>query len=72
MLLLNECGNFLEAGDLSNEMEINTCEQDWQRRLENEDARPESIQVYDGAAAEFRWYVVPRSWVKLPALKGRR
>ena len=42
------------------EMEINTCDRAWQRRLENDGAKPESIQVYDGAVAEFRWYVVPR------------
>ena len=63
---------FLEAGELSDGMEINTCDRAWQRRLENDGARPESIQVYEGAAAEFRWYLVPRTWVKLPAKSGRR
>ena len=61
--------SFIETEPL---MEVNTCDRAWQRRLENDGARPESIQVYDGAAAEFRWYLTPRSWSKLPAKAGRR
>ena len=61
--------SFIETEAL---MEINTCDRAWQRRLENDGAGPGYIQVYDGAAAEFRWYLVPRSWAKLPARGGRR
>ena len=53
-------------------MEINTCHRTWRRRLDNDGARPESILVAEGAAAEFRWYLVSRDWVKLPAKSGRR
>ena len=52
--------------------EVITCEANWQRRLENEGAHPESIQVYDGGKVEHRWYLVPRTWVKLPSPRGRR
>ena len=37
---------------------------------ENEGARPPSIQVYDGAAAQFRWYLVPRSWATCQQSRG--
>ncbi len=47
--------------------EICTMQTKWQRRLEHDGARPESITVYgDGHGAEFRWYVVPKSWVRMP------
>ena len=53
-------------------MEISTCNQSWHRRLEEAGANPESIQVFEGAAAEFRWYLCPRSWSKLPAKSGKK
>ena len=53
-------------------MEVNTGDPAWQWRLEADVARPESIHVCDGAVAEFRWYLVPRAWLKLPAKSGRR
>ena len=53
-------------------MEINTCNKSWHRRLEQAGAKPESIQVHEGAAAEFRWYLTPRRWSKLPAKSGKK
>jgi hypothetical protein len=61
--------NFLENQPLA---EINTCRKDWHRRLENEGARPQSIDAARDSGGEFRWYLVPKSWVKLPALTGKR
>jgi len=53
-------------------MEINTCDHAWQRRMENDGAKPEFIHVYEGAAAEFRYYLVPCSWFKRPAKSGKK
>jgi hypothetical protein len=61
--------NFLENQPLA---EINTCRKDCHRRLENEGARPQSIDAARDSGGEFRWYLVPKSWVKLPALTGKR
>jgi len=48
------------------EVEVNTCHTDWMRRLEQDGAIPQSIQVYDQSDGEFRWYIIPRTWVKPP------
>jgi hypothetical protein len=61
--------NFLQTGVLA---EVNTCRKDWHRRLEGEGARPESIDAARDGGGEFRWYKIPRHWVKLPAATGRR
>jgi hypothetical protein len=61
--------DFIES---ERDAEVTTCQADWQRRLENEGARPESIQVYDGGTVEHRWYIVAKSWIKLPSPLGRR
>jgi hypothetical protein len=50
--------NFLETEPLA---EINTCRKDWHRRLENEAARPESIDAARDGGGEFRWYKVPNA-----------
>jgi len=51
---------------IEKEVEVNTCHPDWMRRLEQDGAIPQSIQVYDQSDGEFRFYVIPRSWVKPP------
>jgi hypothetical protein len=61
--------NFNAAEQLA---EVNTCRPEWHRRLEQCGAVPESIQVYEVGDGEFRWYLVPKSWIKLPAnIQGR-
>jgi hypothetical protein len=61
--------NFLQTEPLA---EVNTCRKDWHRRLENEGARPESIDAARDGHGEFRWYRIPKGWLKLPPLSGRR
>ena len=51
--------------------EVNTCRKDWMRRLENDGAVPESIQTYEDGEGEFRWYVIPKGWVKKPSRTSR-
>jgi len=59
---------FLEADAKA---EICTMLARWQRKLESDGARPESIQTYEKSDADFRWYVVPKSWIRQP-VKPRR
>ncbi len=54
---------FIESEDVA---EVNTWLRVWQRRLERDGAGPESIQTYAKSDAEFRWYLIPKSWVKKP------
>ena len=60
---------FIESEDVA---EVNTCIRVWQRRLERDGARPESIQTYAKSDAEFRWYEIPKSWVKKPYKSGKQ
>ena len=60
---------FIESEDMA---EVNTCLRVWQRRLERDGARPESIQTYAKSDAEFRWYLIPKSWVKKPYKSGKQ
>jgi len=60
---------FIESDDVA---EVNTCLRVWQRRLERDGARPESIQTYAKSDAEFRWYLIPKAWVKKPYKSGKR
>jgi len=59
----------IESEDVA---EVNTCLRVWQRRLERDGARPESIQTHSGSEAEFRWYLIPKSWVKKPYKSGKQ
>ena len=63
--------SFLEAGELSGDLEVSTCHPTWQKRMERKGAVPQSIQLYEHAGGEHRWYVVPKAWVKRPSLRGR-
>ena len=60
---------FIESEDVA---EVNTCLRVWQRRLERDGTRPESIQTYAKSDAEFRWYLIPKSWVKKPYKSGKQ
>ena len=46
--------------------EVITCEASWMRRLERDGAVPQSIQVFEGGEGESRWYVIPKSWARMP------
>jgi len=59
--------SFIESEPM---MEINTCQAVWQRRLESCGATPQGIDSPLDALAEFRWYIVPKSWAKLPSLRA--
>ena len=63
--------SFLEAGELSGDLEVSTCHPTWQKRMERKGAVPQSIQLYELAGGEHRWYVVPKAWVKRPSPRGR-
>jgi len=52
--------------DSEKDCEVNTCRPAWMRRLERDGAIPESIQIYEEGDGEFRWYVIPKAWVKMP------
>jgi len=61
--------SFMETG----EAEISTMITRWQKRLESDGVVPQSIQVCGGEkGAEFRWYIVPRSWVRAPQKPKRK
>ncbi len=54
-------------------MEIDTCYEQWHRRLEAEGAQPYAIDAALDGHGESRSYQVPKSWVRLPGpLKPRR
>lgn len=61
--------SFIDSEDTA---EVNTCRKDWMRRMENDGAVPESIQTFQDGEGEFRWYVVPKGWVKKPYKTVRR
>jgi hypothetical protein len=63
---------FLEAGDLSGDLEVSTCHPTWQKRMERMGAIPQSIQLFEHGEGESRWYIVSKSWVKMPSPRGRR
>jgi len=58
--------SFLESERMA---EITTSRVDWQKSLEASGAKPESIQVFKNL--EFRWYVVPKTWVGKPGKQSR-
>lgn len=55
--------SFIEAEQTA---EVMTCRASWMRRMESSGAVPQSIQTYDDSDGEFRWYIVPKNWVKMP------
>ena len=64
--------SFLEAGELSGDLEVSTCHPTWQKRMERKGAVPQSIQLYELAGGEHRFYVVPKAWVKMPSPRPHR
>lgn len=46
--------------------EVNTSNIAWMKRLEGCGAVPESIQTYAIGDGQFRWYIVPKKWIKKP------
>ena len=64
--------SFLEAGELSGDLEVSTCHPTWQKRMERKGAIPQSIQLYEHAGGEHRFYVVAKAWVKPPSLRVHR
>ena len=64
--------SFLEAWDLSGNLEVATCHPTWQKRMERKGALPQSIQLYEHGEGDHRWYIVPKAWAKMPSPRGRR
>ena len=51
--------------------EVSTTRRTWQRSLEGLGCQPASIQTFKGTTVEFRWYTVPKAWVRVPLRPGK-